>query len=58
MALLPLVALLAGAGIAAGVLQAISDDPPASTAEAAEQRDSRQRRCSTPPTTSAGRWTR
>ncbi len=39
-ALLPLVALLAGAGIAAGVLQTISDNPPASTAEAAEQRDS------------------
>ncbi len=39
-ALLPLVALLAGAGIAAGVLQTISDSPPASTAEAAEQRDS------------------
>jgi len=40
MALLPLVALLAGAGIAAGVLQTISDSPPASTAVAAEQRDS------------------
>jgi serine/threonine-protein kinase len=39
MALLPLLALLAGAGIAAGVLQTISDNPPASTAEAAEQRD-------------------
>jgi serine/threonine-protein kinase len=39
MALLPILALLAGAGIAAGVLQTISDNPPASTAEAAEQRD-------------------
>ncbi|MGY1753896.1 protein kinase domain-containing protein [Blastococcus sp. SYSU D01042] len=39
-ALLPLVALLAGAGIAAGVLQAVSDGPPQSTAVAAEQRDS------------------
>ncbi|SDF96957.1 serine/threonine protein kinase [Blastococcus aurantiacus] len=39
-AVLPLVALLAGAGIAAGVLQTISDSPPASTAVAAEQRDS------------------
>jgi serine/threonine-protein kinase len=39
-ALLPLVALLAGAGIAAGVLQAVSDGPPRSTAVAAEQRDS------------------
>jgi hypothetical protein len=40
LALLPLLALLAGAGIAAGVLQAFSDGPPASTAVAAEQRDS------------------
>ncbi len=40
LALLPLVALLAGAGIAAGVLQGLSDGPPAATAEAAEQRDS------------------
>jgi len=39
-ALLPLVALLAGAGIAAGVLQALPDGRPASTAVAAEQRDS------------------
>jgi serine/threonine-protein kinase len=37
-ALLPLVALLAGAGIAAGVLRGLSDGPPAATAEAAEQR--------------------
>jgi hypothetical protein len=37
--LLPLVALLAGAGIATGVLQALSDGPPADTAQAAEQRD-------------------
>ncbi|WP_155858874.1 protein kinase domain-containing protein [Candidatus Blastococcus massiliensis] len=39
LAVLPLVALLAGAGIAAGVQQAMSDGPPTSTAEAAEQRD-------------------
>ncbi len=39
--LLPLVALLAGAGIAAGVLQAFSDGPPPSSAVAAEERDSR-----------------
>jgi eukaryotic-like serine/threonine-protein kinase len=39
-ALLPLVALLAGAGIAAGVLRGVADGPPAATAEAAEQRDS------------------
>ncbi len=39
-ALMPLLALLAGAGIAAGVLQAISDGPPPATAAAAEQRDS------------------
>ncbi|SOC53337.1 serine/threonine protein kinase [Blastococcus aggregatus] len=40
LALLPLVALLAGAGIAAGVLQGLSDGPPPATAQAAEQRDS------------------
>ncbi len=40
LALLPLVALLAGGGIAAGVLQALSDGTPAATAVAAEQRDS------------------
>ncbi|RBY75981.1 serine/threonine protein kinase [Blastococcus sp. TF02-09] len=40
LALLPLVALLAGAGIAAAVLQTVSDSPPASAAVAAEQRDS------------------
>lgn len=39
-ALLPLVALLAGAGIAAGVLRGLSDGPPAATAAAAEQQDS------------------
>jgi uncharacterized membrane protein YgcG len=39
MVLLPLLALLAGAGIAAGVLQALTDGAaPASTASAAEQR--------------------
>ena len=39
MVLLPLLALLAGAGIAAGVLQALTDgSAPASTASAAEQR--------------------
>ena len=38
--LLPLLALLAGAGIAAALLQALSDGPPASTASAAEQQDS------------------
>jgi serine/threonine-protein kinase len=37
MVLLPFVALLAGAGIAAAVLQALSDGPPPSTASAAEQ---------------------
>jgi eukaryotic-like serine/threonine-protein kinase len=36
--LLPLLALLAGAGIAAALLQALSDPQPASTASAAEQR--------------------
>jgi serine/threonine-protein kinase len=35
--LLPLLALLAGAGIAAALLQALADGPPASTASAAEQ---------------------
>ncbi len=39
MAFLPLVALLAGAGIAAGVLQTLSDGAPAATAQAAEQRE-------------------
>jgi serine/threonine-protein kinase len=39
-ALMPLAALLAGAGIAAGVLQVLSDGPPPATAAAAEQRDS------------------
>lgn len=39
LALLPLVALIAGAGIAAAVQQAVSDGQPASTAVAAEQRD-------------------
>jgi serine/threonine-protein kinase len=39
MVLLPFVALLAGAGIAAAVLQALSDQQPASTASAAEQRE-------------------
>ena len=38
--LLPLLALLAGAGIAAALLQALSDGPPASTASAAEQVES------------------
>jgi hypothetical protein len=37
--LLPLLALLAGAGIAAAVLQALADPQPSSTASAAEQRD-------------------
>jgi serine/threonine-protein kinase len=36
--LLPLLALLAGAGIAAALLQALSDPQPTSTASAAEQR--------------------
>jgi serine/threonine-protein kinase len=36
--LLPLLALLAGAGIAAALLQALADPQPASTASAAEQR--------------------
>jgi len=38
--LLPLLALLAGAGIAAAVLQSLSDGQPSATASAAEQRDS------------------
>ncbi len=38
--LLPLLALLAGAGIAAALLQALSEGPPASTASASEQQDS------------------
>ena len=42
--LLPLLALLAGAGIAAALLQALSDGPPASTASAAEQQEQRQHR--------------
>ena len=37
--LLPLLALLAGAGIAAALLQALADPQPASSASAAEQRD-------------------
>jgi serine/threonine-protein kinase len=40
MVLLPLLGLLAGAGIAVGLLQALSNDSPGSPAEAAEQRDS------------------
>jgi serine/threonine-protein kinase len=38
--LLPLLALLAGAGIAAALLQALSDGPPSATASAAEQQES------------------
>jgi serine/threonine-protein kinase len=38
--LLPLLALLAGAGIAVALLQSLAGDPQGSTAEAAEQRDS------------------
>jgi serine/threonine-protein kinase len=38
--LLPLLALLAGAGIAAALLQALSEGQPAATASAAEQQDS------------------
>jgi serine/threonine-protein kinase len=38
MVLLPLLALLAGAGIAAALLQALADPEPSSTASAAEQR--------------------
>ena len=37
--LLPVLALLVGAGIAVGLLQSLAGDPPRSTAEAAEQRD-------------------
>jgi hypothetical protein len=37
--LLPLLALLVGAGIAAGLLMSLTGDPPRSTAEAAERRD-------------------
>lgn len=40
MALAPLVALVAGAGIATGVLRGFSDGPPSGTAEAAQTRDS------------------
>jgi hypothetical protein len=40
MLLLPLLGLLAGAGIAVALLQALTDDSPGSPAEAAEQRDS------------------
>jgi eukaryotic-like serine/threonine-protein kinase len=38
--LLPMLALLAGAGIAAALLQALSDGPPSATASAAEQQES------------------
>jgi eukaryotic-like serine/threonine-protein kinase len=40
MVLLPLLGLLAGAGIGVGLLQALSSESPAAPAEAAEQRDS------------------
>jgi serine/threonine-protein kinase len=40
MVLLPLLALLAGAGIAVALLLALADDSPGAPAEAAEQRDS------------------
>ena len=56
--LLPLLALLAGAGIAAALLQALSDGPPAATASAAEQQRAAAASSWTPTTTSAARWTR